>query len=129
VRLLLDTHTLLWAMTKSRTLPQSARRLIEGARNELFFSAISIFEIASKRASGRRSAPAVAADIVADLALRAGLREVPVTQAHAAAVETLAISHPDPYDRLLLAQAQIEGLQLVTHDENLARYDSRTILF
>jgi PIN domain nuclease of toxin-antitoxin system len=129
VRLLLDTHTLLWAMAKSRTLPQSVRRLIEDERNELFFSAISIFEIASKRASGRRSAPTIAADVVAELALRAGLREVLVSHEHAAAVETLAITHPDAFDRGLLAQAQIEGLQLVTHDEDLALYDTRTILF
>jgi PIN domain nuclease of toxin-antitoxin system len=129
MRLLLDTHTLLWAMTKSRTLPQSAHRLIEDERNDLFFSAISVFEIASKRASGRRSAPTIGADIVAELALRAGLREVPVTHEHAAAVETLAITHPDAFDRVLLAQAQIEGLQLLTHDEDLAGYDSRTILF
>ena len=116
-------------MTKSRALTQSVRRLISDERNELFFSAITIFEIASKRASGRRGAPAIAADIVANLALRAGMREVAVTYAHSAAVETLAITHPDPYDRLLLAQAQIEGLQLVTHDERLAKLDTRTILY
>ena len=116
-------------MTKSQTLPLTARRLIENERNDLFFSAVSIFEIATKRASGSRSAPTIGADVVAELALRAGLREVRVTHAHAAAVETLAITHPDAFDRLLLAQAQIEGLQLVTHDEDLARYDTRTIVF
>ena len=116
-------------MTKSRTLPRFARRLIADERNELFFSAISIFEVASKRASGRRGSPTIAADVVAELALSAGLRELPVTHAHAAAVETLAIAHPDAFDRLLLAQAQIEGLQLVTHDEDLASYDTRTIIF
>lgn len=116
-------------MTQPRTLPLSARRLLEDERNDLFFSAVNIFEIAAKRASGSRSAPTVGADIVAELALRAGLREVPVTHVHAAAVETLAIAHPDAFDRLLLAQAKTEGLQLVTHDENLARYDNRAIVF
>lgn len=116
-------------MVKSRTLPLSARRLIDDPRNELYFSAISIFELASKRATGRRSAPALGADVVAGLALEAGLREVPVTFRHSMAVETLAIAHPDPFDRLLLAQAQIEGLLLLTHDERLSRYDSLTILF
>ncbi len=129
MRLLLDTHTLIWAMTATRLLPASLRRMIEDGQNEVHFSAISIFEIASKRASGRRSAPATASDAVVELAERSGLREIAVTSRHAKAVETIAAFHADPFDRLLLAQAQVEGLQLVTHDEALAAYDPRTILF
>jgi PIN domain nuclease of toxin-antitoxin system len=129
VRLLLDTHTLIWALGAARSLPGSIRRLIEDGRNEVYFSSISIFEIASKRASGSKSAPSISAETVTRLADKAGLREVSVQAAHAMAVETLAPFHGDSFDRLLLAQAQIEGLQLVTHDEALAQYDSRTILF
>lgn len=129
MRLLLDTHTLVWAMTATKLLPASLRRMIEDGHNEVRFSAISIFEIASKRASGRRSAPMTASDTIVELAARSGLRELALTSSHARAVETIATFHPDPFDRLLLAQAQVEGLQLVTHDEALAGYDPRTILF
>ncbi len=129
MRLLLDTHTLVWSMTATRLLPASLRRMIEAGQNEVYFSAISIFEIASKRALGRRSAPNTASDTVVELAARSSLRELAVTSRHAKAVETIAAFHPDPFDRLLLAQAQVEGLQLVTHDETLAAYDPRTILF
>jgi len=129
VRLLLDTHTLIWAMEGGRELPLSARRLIEDTRNDLYFSAINIIEIALKRAARKRSAPSLGADDVWRLAVEAELLEVVVTHQHAIAVETIAIAHGDPFDRLLLAQAKVEGLQLLTHDERLARYDDRTILF
>ena len=113
----------------ARTLPASARRLIEDPRNQLSFSVVSILELAAKRASGRQTAPTLGADVVHALALSAGMTEISLRSEHAIAVETLAITHPDAFDRLLLAQAQIEGLQLVTHDERLAAYDSRVILF
>jgi PIN domain nuclease of toxin-antitoxin system len=129
VKLLLDTHTLVWAMTASRLLPASLRRQIEDGRNEVCYSAISVFEVAAKRAGRSRSVPPLSSDVLAELAQRGGLREIGVSASHAAAVETIAPFHPDPFDRLLLAQAKIEGLQLVTHDEDLARFDTRTILF
>ena len=129
MRLLLDTHALIWVLTASRTLPPSLRHLIEDERNDVYFSSISILEIASKRAARSRSAPAISSDRVAELARQSGFLEIGITSAHAAAVETIARFHPDPFDRLLLGQAQIQGLQLVTHDEDLAQYDSRIILF
>lgn len=129
MRLLLDTHTLLWAMQGGRTLPISARRIIDDDRNDLHFSAVNIHEIAVKRAARRRAMPEFRADEVWQFAIAGGLREVLVTSQHAIAVETLAISHPDPFDRLLLAQAQVEGLQLLTHDERLGAFDNRTIVF
>jgi PIN domain nuclease of toxin-antitoxin system len=118
-----------WAVAVPELLSGDVRRLIQIGNNSVFFSSISIFEIAAKRASGRRSAPRVDAGRVVELAQESRLRELPVSVAHAAAVETLAITHPDPFDRLLLAQAQVEDLRLVTHDANLASYDSRAILF
>lgn len=128
MRLLLDTHVLIWALSSPATLSAAARRLVADGRNDIFFSSISVFELASKRASGRRGAPELSAESVALLASSSGFRELAVLSAHAAAVETLAISHPDPFDRLLLAQAQVEDMRLVTHDESLAAYDPRTIL-
>jgi PIN domain nuclease of toxin-antitoxin system len=129
MRLLVDTHVLLWAVGATRVLVGSVRRLLEDTKNDVFYSSISIFEIASKRALGRRSAPAISGERVVELANAAGLLELPVLAKHAALVESLAMAQPDPFDRLLLAQAQVEDMRLVTHDEDLARYDSRTILF
>ena len=63
------------------------------------------------------------------MALRLDMQELQVSSAHALAVEAIALMHPDPFDRMLLAQAQVEDMRLVTHDETLASYDSRTILF
>jgi len=129
VRLLVDTHVLLWAVGATRSLESATRRLLEDGRNQVFFSSISIFEIAAKRAAGRRSAPSLGAGVVLDLALRLDMQELQVSSAHALAVEAIALMHPDPFDRMLLAQAQVEDMRLVTHDETLASYDSRTILF
>jgi len=129
VKLLLDTHTLVWMFTASRLLPPWLRRQIEDRRNDVAYSSISVFEVAIKRSGRSRSAPSIGADELVELAGRSYLRRVDVNADHAAAMETVAAFHSDPFDRLLLAQAQAEGLQLVTHDENLARYDSRTIVF
>lgn len=129
MRLLLDTHALLWGFSRPRQIPSHVRALISDARNSVSYSAVTILEIAVGRAAGRRGAPALTATEAAALAQEAGYELVAITDAHAAAVETIAPFHPDPFDKLLLAQAQIEGLQLVTHDAKLAQYDSRTILF
>lgn len=129
MRLLLDTHTLIWALGFSGDLPQSVRRLLTDPRNQVYASAVNIFEVASKRVVTRRSSPEVASERLLRATEAAGYPLLPVTPEHAVAVEGLATFHGDPFDRLLLAQAQVEGLQLVTHDERLAQYDSRTILF
>ena len=129
MRLLLDTHALLWVFTDPRQIPPHVRTLIADVRNSVSYSAVTILEIAMGRAAGRRGAPKLNAEDANKLARGAGYELVSITDAHAAAVETIAPHHPDPFDKLLLAQAQIEGLQLVTHDATLAQYDSRTILF
>jgi PIN domain nuclease of toxin-antitoxin system len=129
VRLLLDTHTLVWAVTAPRRIPHAVLHQISDRRNAVYFSPVSIFEIASKRASGSRNTPGLEGGELGELAVRTGFQELLVTFRHAAAAEHVALLHADPFDRLLLAQAKAEGLQLVTHDETLAQYDSRTILF
>lgn len=129
MRLLLDTNVLIWAMTASRLLPAATQRLFEDPRNQIAFSAVSIYEIGAKRSTGRKSAPSMSADRTAFLAAAAGYAPLALKVEHAAAVETIAPFHPDPFDRLLLAQAQVEDMRLLTHDEDLAAYDSRTILF
>jgi PIN domain nuclease of toxin-antitoxin system len=129
MRLLLDTHTLVWAMTGGSALTRDARRLIADDRNQLYFSSVNIVEVALKRATGSRRAMAFSAEEVYHYALEGGLQELVLTSQHALAMEALAMAHPDPFDRLLLAQAQVERLQLLTHDTTLASFDSRVILF
>ena len=121
MKLLLDTHLLLWAAGEPKKLSTKARRLIADTGNELMFSAASIWEIAIKRALGR-------ADFQVDPRLfRRGLidngyAELPVFSAHAVAVEALLPIHKDPFDRLLVAQSQVEGFVLLTTDAAVARY-------
>ncbi|MDE2878066.1 type II toxin-antitoxin system VapC family toxin [Candidatus Palauibacter soopunensis] len=119
--ILLDTHVLIWAAGLPEKLPPAARAAIENPETEMFYSAASLWEIAIKSGMGR-------ADFSVDpRVLRHRLRingysEVPVVGAHAAAVDLLPPIHKDPFDRLLVAQAQIEGLTLWTADAVLGRY-------
>ena len=121
MRLLLDTHLLLWAAASSKRLPREARALIENAANEVYFSAASIWEIAIKSSLGRKD---FRVDLVIlQAALPAmGLLELPVTAAHAVGVTKLPLIHRDPFDRLLLAQSVAEPLTLLTNDALLVRY-------
>ena len=121
MNLLLDTHVLLWAAGASRQLPAEARALIEDPENRLFFSAVSLWEIAIKKGLGRRDF-SVDPRLLRRGLLENGYVELPVTGAHAAAVDLLPPIHKDPFDRILIAQAQFEGLTLLTADEVVARY-------
>ena len=121
MNLLLDTHVLLWAAGASSRLPIDARALIEDPENELVFSAASLWEVAIKRGLGRKEFGADPRLLRRGL-LENGYVELPVTGAHAAAVDLLPPIHKDPFDRILIAQAQIEGLALLTADEVVARY-------
>ena len=121
MRLLVDTHLLLWAASDSRKLSAKARRTLLAPENALVFSAASLWEIAIKRGLGRE-------DFSVDLhLLRRGLldngyEELAITAAHALAVDSLPPLHKDPFDRMLLAQAQVEGIVLVTSDARVAEY-------
>ena len=121
MKLLLDTHLLLWAAGDPKKLSLKARRLIADTDNELMFSAASIWEVAIKRTLGR-------VDFQVDTRLfRRGLIdngyvELPVFSAHAVAVENLPSIHKDPFDRLLVAQSLVEGIVLLTSDARVAQY-------
>jgi len=121
VRLLVDTHLLLWAAASSSRLPRGARALIEDPANEVYYSAASIWEIAIKSALRRKDFRVDVPDLLAALP-RMGFVELPVTGAHAARVVQLADIHRDPFDRLLVAQSVVEPLTLLTNDALLARY-------
>lgn len=121
MKLLLDTHLLLWAAGQPDRLPKATRKLLSSEANELLFSAASIWEVAIKRGLGR-------SDFQADpRLLRRGLLdngygELPIFSDHVVAVDSLPMLHKDPFDRLLVAQATVEGITLLTADSVVARY-------
>ena len=121
MKLLLDTHVLLWAAGTPRRLPRAARALLEDEANELVFSAASLWEVAIKQQLGREDFRADARLLRRGL-LDNGYTELPVTSAHAVALDLLPPLHKDPFDRMLIAQALVEGIMLLTADANLARY-------
>ena len=121
MRLLLDTHVLLWALSTPKHLSKKARSEIENPDNDVMFSAASIWEIAIKCAL-KRSDFRVTPDEIMAAAIESGLRELPVRSAAAAHVATLPAHHRDPFDRLLIAQAVTEPAILYTADPQLEIY-------
>jgi len=121
VKLLLDTHLLLWAAGQPERLSAKAKKLLSDPANELLFSAASLWEIAIKNTLGR---PDFRVDprILRRGLLDNGYLELPVTGQHAVGIDGLAPLHKDPFDRQLLSQALVEGVTLLTRDEELARY-------
>lgn len=121
MKLLLDTHLLLWAAKGTEHLPSNAHTLMSVPENELFFSAASLWEIVIKCSLGRE-------DLKVDpRLLRRGLLdngyiELPVFSEHAVAVGSLPPIHKDPFDRLLVAQAMVEGITLLTADSQVSNY-------
>ncbi|MBI5900746.1 MAG: type II toxin-antitoxin system VapC family toxin [Rhodocyclales bacterium] len=121
MRLLLDTQIMLWALTGSARLGSVARGLITDPANDIHVSTASIWEIAIKHALGRGDMP-VSGARAAELCAAAGYRELPVAWRHAVAVESLPPLHADPFDRILVAQAIIEPMRLLSRDATLAGY-------
>ncbi|MEO8196257.1 MAG: type II toxin-antitoxin system VapC family toxin [Thermoanaerobaculia bacterium] len=121
MKLLLDTHLLLWAAGQPQRLSAKAKKLLSDPGNELLFSAASLWEIAIKNSLGREDFR-VDARILRRGLLDNGYIELPVTGQHAVGIDSLPPLHKDPFDRLLLSQALVEGITLLTRDENLARY-------
>jgi len=121
VKVLLDTHLLLWAAGMPERLPEQARELLERPETEPAVSAASLWEVAIKSGLGRADF-SVDPRLLRRGLLEHGYTELDVTGAHATAVDLLPPIHKDPFDRLLVAQAQIEGLTLLTTDEIVARY-------
>ena len=121
MKVLLDTHLLLWAAGMPERLPAQARVLLERPETEPMVSAASLWEIAIKSGLGRIDF-SVDPRLLRRGLLENGYSELDVTGAHATAVDLLPPIHKDPFDRILVAQAQIEGVTLLTTDEIVARY-------
>jgi PIN domain nuclease of toxin-antitoxin system len=126
MRLLIDTHALLWFEGGDRRLSRVARAAMEAEENEPLLSAASVWEIAIKASRGRLELPAPVSAWLAEK-LRGGYRLLSVTGTEAAAVETLPWHHQDPFDRLLVAQAVIHGYTLVSRDRVFRKYGVKTL--
>ena len=128
MKALLDTHAFLW-WTASRGARVSgiARELIEDADNEIMLSVASVWEIAIKVGSGRLELPGPIDDYVPDRLKRHGFSVLSLDVPHALHAARLPPIHRDPFDRLLVAQAQVEGIPIVTSDPAIAQYDIETI--
>ncbi|NMG73795.1 type II toxin-antitoxin system VapC family toxin [Aromatoleum diolicum] len=126
MNLLLDTHVALWAITDSPKLPQKARDVIASPKTTVWVSAASVWEIAIKHALGRGDMPVSSQDAVRYFQ-ESGYRILPIEAEHAVAVEDLSAHHQDPFDRMLVAQALVEPMRLMTHDPLVALYNDTAI--
>lgn len=125
MRLLADTHLLLWWLAGGVRLPRRTRAFLADASNQVYFSAVSIWEVSIKAALGKIEADANEMLV----ALRSGgFEELPVTGRHASAVMRLPHYHRDPFDRMLVAQSMVESLVLLTDDRVLSQYGATVIV-
>ena len=122
-RLLLDTHAFLWWLADAPQLGELARKAIGDERNDVFVSAATGWEVAIKRAAGKLQAPDNLDAMVDD----SGFSHLPITFFHGEQAGALPMYHRDPFDRMLIAQAQAEGLVIVTKNPNIPRYGVRTL--
>jgi PIN domain nuclease of toxin-antitoxin system len=123
MKLLLDTHTMIWAFSEPRLLSAQARDAISTTENDVFVSVISPWEIAIKRSKKRLRAP----EELGDAMEAHQFRLLPVLLRHTQAINSMPNHHGDPFDRMLVAQAIIDGLTLVTSDRVMRRYPVATL--
>ena len=123
MRLLLDTHTFLWWVSNDRRLSDRARAFIQDQSAEVFFSTVAAWEIAIKVRLGQIELQGDVTQVIPERIAANGFLILPVEIQHALRVAALPLLHRDPFDRLLIAQAQIEGLTILTRDPLIAQYD------
>ena len=121
MKLLLDTHLLLWAAEGAQRLPPEALALMSHPESELFFSVASLWEIVIKRGLGREDFK-VDPRVLRRNLLDNGYSELAILSEHAVAIDALPLIHKDPFDRMLVAQATVEGIVLLTADAHVAEY-------
>lgn len=127
MKLLLDTHVWLWWNTEPERLSAGALKQIGNARNEVFLSAASVWEMAIKRRLGKLPLPEPVASYVARRMETDSVTPLPVSVGHAGGVETLEVLHRDPFDRILIVQARHEGLRLLTADDQVLAYGNPAV--
>lgn len=127
MKYLLDTHVFLWWITDDKQLPQTIRKIIADGNQELFFSAASCWEIAIKARLGRLTFPKKPDIFISDQLAVNAVQSLPILASHALHVFNLPGFHRDPFDRMIVAQSQLEGLPVITSDRLIAGYDVKTI--
>ena len=127
MNLLLDTHALLWVLAESPRLGPATRQLLANPLNDVLVSAVSAWEIAIKATLGKLSVPPDIANWLPAQLANNRMTPLPITVAHAAGLERLPMHHNDPFDRLLIAQARVENLAVVTADQRFRQYEVRVI--
>jgi PIN domain nuclease of toxin-antitoxin system len=127
VNLLLDTHVALWAITDSDRLKPDARRFITAERAGVWVSVVSVWEIAIKHALGRGDMPVSGKDAV-HYFRASGFKLLAIQAEHTLGVEDVPLIHSDPFDRLLVAQALLEPMRLLTRDAAVAQYSDSIVL-
>lgn len=123
MRYLLDTHTFLWWIADDPRLSSTARLIIRDAENQILFSAASAWEIAIKAQLGRLDFVHDPSELIPRLIAENALLGLPIEVSHALQVLKLPLPHRDPFDRILVAQAQVERLPILTADPLIAQYD------
>ena len=121
MKYLLDTHLILWAFYELKKVSPELRAILEDRNNEVFFSAVNLWEIAIKQALGQKDFQGDCR-LLRRLMLDEGYLELPVLSVHAIEVQGLPLIHKDPFDRILIAQAMVEGITLLTADAKIAQY-------
>lgn len=122
MKILLDTHIAIWALVEPERISAAGQALISEEANTILVSSASVWEIAIKFGLGRKGAPPFSGRDAVRYFNQAGYRLLPITDAHAAAIEDLPPTHGDPFDRMLLSQARCESAYLLTHDQRLAAF-------
>lgn len=121
MRILFDTHALIWFLEDNPRLPTNIRALLLRQDSQLYFSSVSILEIAIKHSLKPDAMPCNADAVYAD-ALASGISEITFISTHAREVGNLPWIHRDPFDRMLIAQARMEDMRLLSHDDDVIRY-------
>lgn len=127
MRILFDTHCWLWVLESPERFSADARAVLESGRNEYLLSAASAWEIAIKHALGRLRLPMAPAEFVRSRLELGRTTPLPIVHSHALGAGALPAHHRDPFDRVLIAQAQIEGLSIMTSDPRFRAYDVQVI--
>ena len=121
MRLLLDTHVLIWYLEGNQSLSKSRRQSIVDARNDIFVSIASLWEMSIKIGSGKLKISRSLSDVIQQL-INQNIAILPVHPGHVLQVATLPFHHHDPFDRMLIAQSQVESLSVMSHDSAFADY-------
>lgn len=127
VKLLLDTHVFLWWNEASPRLSKRAHDLISDPANRLYLSVVSAWEIVLKASTGKLKLPSAVAVYVPTRIAHYGIETLPLALNHVLAAEILPAHHRDPFDRMLVAQGQVEQLAILTHDPQIRQYNVRTV--